>query len=71
MFNYVTTIFIFFEDLPLLAVIIVLPFAFAETFPVLETVATLVLELFHVTVPVPEVSVPRERVLPLGRLMVM
>ena len=71
MFNYVTTIFIFFEDLPLLAVIIVLPFAFAVTFPVLETVATLVLELFHVTVPVPEVSVLRERVLPLGRLMVM
>ncbi len=71
MFNYVTTIFIFFDDLPLLAVIIVLPFALAVTFPVLETVATLVLELFHVTVPEPVVSVPRERVLPLGRLMVM
>lgn len=54
-----------------MAVIIVLPFAFAVTVPVLETVATFDLELFHVTAPEPVVSAPRERVLPLGRLMVM
>lgn len=63
---YVTIIFIFWVEVPLLAVIIALPFAFAVTFPVLETVATEELELFHVTVlPVGVTTAPSFMLLPL------
>lgn len=68
---YEILILIFFVVFPTLAEIIAEPLDFAVTFPVELTAATDGFELFHVTVPLPVRSAPRERESPRAMLMVM